>query len=139
MGKNKAKRLREKGIELKNNATTVLLPSVINNTILIEASLVVLLATLAEPTVDTISLYRSLLCTLLSSIVFGVFCTSAITIDFYNLGNKVLDRAKKSGKEDKKENLIRTGNVPRNLIIGSFILCLLLFIISIVQLVFYAW
>ncbi len=37
MGKRKAKRLREKGVELKNNATTVLLPSVINNTILIES------------------------------------------------------------------------------------------------------
>lgn len=139
MSKNKANRLREKGVELKNNATTVLLPSVINNTILIESSLVVLLATLAEPTVDNISLYRSLLCTLLSSIVFGVFCTSAITIDFYNLGNKVLAKAKKSDKEDKKDVLIRTGNVPRNLIIGSFILCLLLFVISVAQLVLYAW
>jgi hypothetical protein len=50
MGKKKNKELREKGVNLKNNATNVLLPSVINNTILIESTLVVLLATLGDPT-----------------------------------------------------------------------------------------
>ena len=89
----KIKGLREKGVEIKNNAATTLLPNVVNNTILIESTLLVLLATLGEPTADSIPLYRLLLCTLLLSIVFGVLCTSIVAIDFYTLGNKVLSVA----------------------------------------------
>ncbi len=139
--KNKSKELREKGIELKNNSITVFLPSVINNTILIESSLVVLLATLIEPDADNIFLYRSLLCTLVISIALGVICTSIITIDFYNLGNKVLAKAKNKQQEDNQasDTYIRTGEVPKILTILTFSLCLLLFLVSLVLIVRYAW
>lgn len=140
-GKNNKKELREKGIELKNNSVTVFLPSVINNTILIESSLVVLLATLTKPDADHISLYRTLLCTLVISIALGVICTSIITIDFYNLGNKVLAKAKESAYEDNHESepYIRTGKVPKILTILTFSLCLLFFLISLGLIVRYAW
>ena len=139
--KNKEKELRKKGIELKNKSVTVFLPSVINNTILIESSLVVLLATLAEPSADNIFLYRSLLCTLVLSIALGVICTSIITIDFYNLGNKVLAKARNKPHEDNHETepYIRTGKVPYILTILTFSLCLLLFLISLGLIVHYAW
>lgn len=139
--KNKSKELREKGIELKNTSITVFLPSVINNTILIESSLVVLLATLTEPDADNIFLYRSLLCTLVISIALGVICTSIITIDFYNLGNKVLAKAKNKQQEDNQasETYIRTGEVSKILTILTFSLCLLLFLVSLVLILRYAW
>lgn len=141
MGKVKNKKLRKKGVELINNSVTVLIPSVINNTILIESSLVVLLATLAEPTPDNIYLYRLLLCTLLLSIAFGVLCTSIIAIDFYNLGNKLLRKAEKGNHEDnhEAENPTRTGKLPYNLTKWTFVICLLLFLISLGILVKYAW
>lgn len=137
----KNKELREKGIELINNSITVFLPSVINNTILIESTLVVLLATLTKPNANNVFIYHSALCTLVISIALGVICTSIITIDFYNLGNKVLDKAENKQREDKQENeaLIRTGKVPKILTILTFSLCLLLFLISLGLIVRYAW
>jgi hypothetical protein len=143
MGKKKNKELREKGVNLKNNATNVLLPSVINNTILIESTLVVLLATLGEPTDYNISLYRTLLCTLLLSIALGVLCTSIIAIDFYILGNKVLGVVKKRSQKDNHESenvtYIRTGKFFLYSIILTFSSCLILFLISLYLLVKYAW
>ena len=143
MGKKKNKELREKGVNLKNHATNVLLPSVINNTILIESTLVVLLATLGEPTEHNIFLYRSLLCTLLLSIALGVLCTSIISIDFYILGNKVLALAKRRSQKDdhasENETYIRTGKFFFYSIILTFASCLILFLISLVLLVKYAW
>ncbi|SDH82100.1 hypothetical protein [Winogradskyella thalassocola] len=135
------KKLRKKGIGLINNSVTVLIPSVINNTILIESTLVVLLATLGDPTPDNIYLYRLLLCTLLLSIAFGVLCTSIISIDFYNLGNKILEKAKKENREDshEAENPTRTGKLPYRMTKWTFVSCLILFLISLVLLVIYAW
>ena len=143
MGKKKNKELREKGVNLKNNATNVLLPSVINNTILIESTLLVLLVTLGEPTEHNISLYRSLLCILLLSIALGVLCTSIIAIDFYILGNKVLALVKRRNQKDNHESenvtYIRTGKFFLYSIILTFASCLILFLISLVLLVKYAW
>lgn len=139
----KIKELSEKGVEIKNNAATTLLPNVVNNTILIESTLLVLLETLCEPTTDSISLYRLLLCTLLLSIVLGVLCTSIVAIDFYTLGNKVLSVAETIHQKDNHESenvtYIRTGKFFLYSIILTFASCLILFLISLVLLVKYAW
>ena len=141
--KEKRNELRKKGVEIKNNAATTLLPSVVNNTILIESTLLVLLATLGEPTHDSICLYRLLLCALLLSIVLGVLCTSIVAIDFYTLGNKVLDVAEtkpqKDIRESESEPYIRTGKKPLYATIITFGGCILTFLISVILLVLYAW
>jgi len=135
----KKQTLREKGIELKNDAATRLLPNAVNHTILIASTLVVILATLSNPESQNICLYRTILCTLLLSILSGVLCTVILTIDFYVLGRKVLKEADKPDIEDEQPKYIRTGLFPLISIISSFSLCLLSFLISVILLVFYAW
>ncbi|NLN26187.1 MAG: hypothetical protein GX163_11220 [Bacteroidetes bacterium] len=132
--------LFEKGVAIKNKASSQLLPKVMNNTVLVGSSLVVLLATLSDPESHNILLYRTLLCTLLLSIVLGVLCTSIVTIDLYKLGNKVSDEVIKSIREGVlPKYYLRTGKTFYFLIVSTFGGCLLAFLASVILLVFYAW
>lgn len=132
--------LFEKAIFIKNDVTSRILPNVINHIVLVSASLMVLLVTLSDPGIHSIYLYRSLLCTLLSTTLLGVLGTSTIAFDFYRLGIKVSEEALKSSLEDREPKpYIRSGKLFYFLIVFFFVGTLVSFLTSLILLLLYAW
>src|SRR5690606_7573637 len=112
--------LFEKGVAIKSDATSRLLPNVINHTILVASSLLAILATLSDPENHDICLYRFLLSSLLISIVSGILCMAILTIDYYLLGKKAVKEAKRINSETETPIYINTGFFPYFLILSTF-------------------
>lgn len=139
MSKKSRKKLTQKGILIQNEVTNRILPQTINQIILLASSFLVVLATLSDPQPHSISLYRVLLCVLLISILSGVLCISILAIDYYILGKKIQNEAKKQNSQDKNQKEFHTGKIYYRLILWTFVICLATFLASIILLVIYAW
>jgi TRAP-type C4-dicarboxylate transport system permease small subunit len=134
-----SEKLLEQAIAIKNDVTSRLVPNVLNNVILVSASLMAILVTLSSPSMSNILLFRSLLCMLLCGIFFGVLCYLLITFDFYTLGIKVSEEAKELYTSDKPKKEIHSGKIFYYSILISFVLTLFSFLTSLVLLLLYAW
>lgn len=137
--KKRRQKLIEKGILIQNEVTNKILPQTVNQIILLGSSFIVVLTTLSDPQPKEIYLYRSLLCVLLLSILCGVICISTLTIDYYNLGKKIQNKAKEENSLDKKQIEFHTGKIYYKLILGTFVTCLASFLVSVVLIMIYAW
>lgn len=135
-----SEKLFEQAIVIKNDVTSRLVPNVLNNVILVSASLMALLVTLSNPSTSNILLFQSLLCTLLCAIFFGVLCYILITFDFYTLSTKVSAEAIKSATDQREPKAyIRSGKIFYYSIVISFVLTLISFLAALVLLLLYAW
>jgi magnesium-transporting ATPase (P-type) len=137
--KKRRKKLIEKGISIQNEVTNKILPQTVNQIILLGSSFIVVLTTLSNPQSKEIYLYRSLLCVLLLSILCGVICISTLTIDYYNLGKKIQNKAKEENSLDNDQIEFHTGKIYYKLILWTFVTCLASFLVSVVLIMIYAW
>lgn len=138
MSKKRRKELLRKGFLIQNEVTNKILPQTINHIILLGSSFVVVLATLSSPMPHNICIYRALLSFLLLSVLSGVICISILAIDYYILGKKIQKIAKQKDINEKQSEF-HTGKVYYFLILGTFIICFLTFVVAIFLLVIYAW
>ena len=136
---NKKQTLLKNGAEVKTEATNKLLIGTVSHIILLGVSLIVILSTLAEKDNHNICIYRYLLCILLLSISLGVICISIVTIDYYNLGRKLLKMAEEQNPSDLDKDIVSTGKPYFYMILLTFLGCLISFLTSLVLLVIYAW
>lgn len=135
-----SEKLFEQAIAIKNDVTSRLVPNVLNNVILVSASLIAILVTLSNPSTNNICLFRFLLGTLLGAIFFGILCYISITIDFYTLGTKASDEAIKSATDRREPKAyLRSGKIFYHLIVWTFVLALLSFLVALALLSLYAW